>query len=152
LPADVFTTGFLGAGHSHIRVQIWEQYALTIQLEPIKGWGFHASRFLPHDEIKAAFPGTRLDELIYIHPHSVSIQVWVELGFVGAMGFAILALIMGLGLTTLEPRRRAFAFALYCAVFAISMVSHGFFQSWWIAAILLLIGAFPPAPSVRDVT
>lgn len=150
LPEHVFKSGFLAAGHSDIRLRIWEQYALTIQLEPFKGWGLYGSRYIPLETVKAAFPDTRLNELIYIHPHSVSVQVWVELGFVGAMVFALLAIVVGLGIATLDPRRRAFAFALYSAIFAVSMVSHGFFQSWWVAAILMIIAAFPLRAGASD--
>lgn len=144
LPGDVFKTGFLAAGHSDIRLRIWEQYALTIQLEPLKGWGFYGSRYIPLETVKAAFPNTRLNELIYIHPHSVSVQVWVELGVFGAIAFSILTILVGLRLAQLDARRRAFALALYCAIFSVSMVSHGFFQSWWVAAIFMLVAAFPP--------
>jgi O-antigen ligase len=145
VPPDLLETAFLSAGHSDIRLEIWEQFSQTIQIHPLTGWGYYSSRYIPIDVVQAALPAARLDRLSYMHPHSVSVQVWVELGFIGAVGFAMLLIVSAVGISRLDPDRRGFALASYCAILAVSMVSHGFFQSWWLALVFLVIAAFPPS-------
>src|SRR6185503_20527219 len=54
-----------------IRLDYWSHAIDWIAMRPLKGWGLDASRVFG--------PGIKL------HPHNAPLQVWLELGVVGAV-------------------------------------------------------------------
>lgn len=134
---------FLNRGSAAIRLQIWEQYTLAIYLKPISGWGFYSSRFIPVDSILIAFPGATTEMFKYPHPHSLSVQIWVELGILGVIGFAVLLILFAIRLMHLQAKHQAFGLAILCTSLSVSMISHGFFQNWWLACLIILALSFP---------
>ena len=68
------------------------------------------------------------------HPHSAAIQIWAELGVVGAL---LGATVLGLALRSLSAVGPAGGpmLALLAGVAAISLVGHGAWQGWWAAAV-----------------
>ena len=71
------------------------------------------------------------------HPHNAAIQIWAELGAVGAIlaaGVARPRLAIDRG-TCRAPRFGAASRALLAAIAAVSLVGHGAWQGWWAAAI-----------------
>lgn len=125
---------------SHIRGDIWHAFALAIPMHPVGGFGLDATRvmhLLP-EAVRVAEP---LRGFLNVgHPHNAALQVWVELGAVGAV-LTLVALALGLrGLLRLEGRVRSLALAAFSAGFAIAYVSHGAWQAWWIATLVLTFG------------
>ncbi|MGE3141851.1 MAG: hypothetical protein AB7L65_00880 [Hyphomonadaceae bacterium] len=105
------------------RVQIWRAVCARIAADLWRGDGLDAARHYPE---------------IPLHPHSGSLQIWVELGGVG-VSLAVLALIAaGLAAQRAFAERPAAGAAL-CGVIAsaglIANVSYGVWQEWWIATI-----------------
>lgn len=133
LPAGLHVR--LEATHSRDRVDIWQSFGAAIREQPVVGAGFGTSaRFA--DTPAAARVAPEYQPFLDIgHPHNAAIQVWAELGAVGAM-LALLTLLLTLrSLAQLAPERLAPRLALFAAVFAVSLVGHGAWQGWWPAAI-----------------
>lgn len=137
------------------RLDIWDFTIRKIEERPIAGWGFNASRVIPgaddHYELKARNgrvigQGNRLP----LHPHNGALQVWLELGLPGAIGFASL-----FGLAALRTMRQtdnagaAAALAAIATAAPIWLLSFGVWQTWWLAMLVLtsLIIAALIAPS-----
>jgi O-antigen ligase len=88
-------------------------------------------------------------ELMPLHPHNAALQLWLELGGIGAALYAALYAVCLIGLLRLPLTREALAAgaALVAAVFVIGQLSFNVWQSWWLcaqfltAAIFLLLAA-----------
>ncbi|KZD00612.1 O-antigen ligase family protein [Oceanibaculum pacificum] len=124
------------------RVLIWDFVADRVAERPIFGWGLEASRGL--NDIGAAppalFSGTV--ELLPLHPHNAFLQIWLELGGVGA----VLALAMALGVLRavrgLPPTAQIFAYPLLTCGFFMSGTAYGIWQTWWMAGFLSAAALF----------
>lgn len=128
------------------RTVIWQFTAANIEQRPLLGWGFEASRWIPHadDEELIRFQGPAgagafLAAKLPLHPHNVVLQWWLELGVVGAALLASGAVALMWNCRTLSPRRRrALAFGVAAAVAGVAMISFGAWQKWWVAAVWLI--------------
>jgi O-antigen ligase len=69
------------------------------------------------------------------HPHNSFLQVWVELGIVGAILAGAVLMLMLRSLAVLPPGPRAAALALVAAAASVAFVEHGAWQAWWTAGL-----------------
>jgi O-antigen ligase len=90
-------------------------------------------------------------EPIPLHPHNAVLQVWLELGAVGALiGLGLLlSILRAIGRMKDSPVTRAAAFGMFTTGLTLASISFGIWQSWWMSSILLsaafLISAVQPA-------
>jgi len=95
------------------RLDIWAFTAEQILKHPLLGWGIDASRaFQP----------------FMLHPHSAPLQIWLELGLVGACLFAGAWYLVCRRAGEIGPQ----ALAAAVVYFVIGMVSFGVWQEWWL--------------------
>ena len=137
------------------RVTIWN-FALDRWAEkPVAGWGLATSRFVPGGQGYADFmtpcgravgtlpDGTpNLPRLLPLHTHNAAVQVWLELGAVGALALAWLVAVLSVqGYARATDRLgRAAVAGLSTSAFTVAVVSFGAWQSWWWATIILAVG------------
>ena len=120
------------------RLLIWSFVSKKTFEKPITGWGFYSSRVMPGGEDKLDLHETALP----LHPHNGILQVWAELGCVGALILIILCFSIRKTILKLQGRIEfAAATSMFMCSFVIICVSYGVWQSWWIA-ILMLLSAF----------
>ena len=123
------------------RVEIWHFVAERVLERPLLGFGFNASRFVPNGDAVSAFlpPG---QSLIPLHPHDAILQVWLELGAVGAviMLAGLLAILRGTGDWPSAMVR--FILPGYAAGIVIAALAFGIWQSWWMATLAFSISAY----------
>jgi O-antigen ligase len=103
-----------------MRMGYWRHAADWIADHPLRGWGLDASRMFS--------PGIKL------HPHDAALQIWLELGLIGATGAAVFYAAMLAALS--RPRRdpaAAVAAATAAAYLTFSAFSFGVWQEWWLA-------------------
>lgn len=110
------------------RLEIWSFAAEQTLKHPIFGWGLDASRaFQP----------------FMLHPHSVALQVWLELGLVGAV-------LLAAGWYLVVQRAGAMGpqgLAATTGYFVIGALSFGMWQEWWLGlAALTAIWVMLAAP------
>jgi len=127
------------------RLGYWRKAVEWIWARPLPGWGLDASR--------AFGPG------IQLHPHNAPLQIWMELGLIGAVAAAIVwaAIFSGLSRPTRTPAAAA-ASATAVAYLVFGAVSFGVWQEWWLAlgalsalACILVLRARPIDVSARSV-
>ncbi|MDC0033942.1 AIR synthase-related protein, partial [Alphaproteobacteria bacterium] len=84
---------FGGSSTAH-RLKIYEFSSRKISQRPLLGWGMDASRSIPGGDKRAKIYDCRqngeittinLGGFVPLHPHNASLQVWLELGAVGAV-------------------------------------------------------------------
>lgn len=102
------------------RMGYWRHAQDWIGDHPLRGWGLDASRMFA--------PGIRL------HPHDAALQIWLELGLIGATAAAVLwvAILAGLGRDRRDPAMAAGA-GCAMAYLTFNAVSFGVWQHWWLA-------------------
>ena len=115
------------------RVKIWDFTANKILDRPMLGWGFNSSRYLAEKKDKSKYGSS-----LQLHPHNGVLEIWLELGIIGAFMMLLLILSIGIRLGRLNPwPERAVGLAFLMATFSISCVAYGIWQSWWVATIFL---------------
>ena len=124
------------------RVESWRFIGERIAERPLFGHGFDASRTFDQTLNIRGYDMS----LVSLHPHNAGLQIWLELGGVGAFlaTLAVLALtLLGMGWAG-QNRDRAMAVAGFIAVATvISGVSYGIWQEWWWASLFLCAGLIP---------
>lgn len=130
------------------RIAIWRYTCARIMEQPWFGHGIDAGRTTT-DIIEIRGLVTRG---IPVHPHSASLQVWHDLGLVGALLSAALIAYGGWRLSRAFARDR-YAGAATAAVLAMfglmANVGWSLWQEWWLATLLLTV-ALIGALGVRD--
>lgn len=107
-----WASGRVGASWA-ARLDLWSFTAEQALRHPIFGWGLDASRaFQP----------------FMLHPHSAALQVWLELGLVGAVLLAVIWFLVAKRAIKLGPQ----ALAAASSYFVIGALSFGMWQEWWL--------------------
>ena len=134
------------------RLRMWDYTLGRILERPIRGHGLDASRAMQDGfttRIGVDIP------YISLHPHNVGLQVWLELGVVGALfgAFALLAMRPALLRLAGRSRMRAAALAgLVAGAAAASAITVGAWQYWWwgLSALAGALVALVPAQAAVD--
>lgn len=130
-----------------VRGEVWREITPLLAPRPFFGWGLEATQAF------ARIPGIedvgpeRFFLLAQGHPHNAPLQIWLELGLVGAL---LAAAALGFGFRALErlPAHLLPAATTTAAIaFAIACVSHGAWQAWWWGLLGLVAIAFAAAAS-----
>ena len=120
------------------RLEFWEAFSSVALLRPILGWGLESSRFFGIWDL----PGVTWALGPVHHPHNPILQIWVELGAIGVALAGLIMIGIVLSVSRLPGRRRSFAYGAITATLAISSVSHGAWQLWWICLLMLVTALF----------
>jgi O-antigen ligase len=135
------------------RMMIWDFTGARIAERPILGWGMEASRTVPGgrdsatpaqlDRLRVTDPARRqwfglpAVQTLPLHPHNGALQIWLELGAIGALIAAGLAWTLGIAAAR-SPCPPAATGALASAAIT-ALLSFGAWQAWWIAAMLVAV-------------
>lgn len=143
VPRDAFETVeiALAPQSAHfIRLEIWWAYAQHVLEAPIFGHGLEASKWA--NEAYAGSDPVMLYALNYGHPHSVSLQIWYELGLVGVTLSTGLIVFLFRQVLRLPDHQQKIAVVLIAGVWTVAYVSHGAWQHWWWALIGIIAVLF----------
>ncbi len=125
------------------RIAIWEFASERLLAQPIVGWGLDASRSIGSGQMvgvdDAPNLGARAVDVLPLHPHNALIQVWLELGVLGALIVAGLfaSIILAIWRGVMGRLERAAAFAAVAAAFVNAELSFGIWQGWWLSCLAL---------------
>jgi O-antigen ligase len=112
------------------RIDIWSFTSARMAEKPLLGWGLDASRMF-----KGGIP---------LHPHDAPLQLWFELGVVGAILGALIWAFIFWRFAEAPPSRRLYAAAgtatAWCAMI-IGAFSFSQWQEWWICLVALAFAA-----------
>lgn len=122
------------------RAAIWTHVVGLIEEQPWFGYGLDAGQaHIAAFDARVMIDGMSMDALP-VHPHSASLQVWFELGAVGALLATALIAYGGWRLANALQHNRhaaAAAAAALCGFGLIANVSYSVWQEWWLATILV---------------
>jgi O-antigen ligase len=142
------------------RLVIWDFAAARIAEKPLTGWGLEASRAMPGgraqpdaamlDRLNITAPAQRAFlvlphvEVMPLHPHNGALQLWLELGGIGALIGA--ALMLALGFAAARSAAPAVGAGMLASAAVTGMLSFGLWQAWWVASLLLAMVAIVLMP------
>lgn len=142
------------------RLVIWDFAAARIAEKPLTGWGMEASRAMPGgrarpdaatlDRLNITTPAQREFlayshvEVMPLHPHNGALQLWLELGGIGALLGA--ALMLALGFAASRSAAPAVGAGMLASAAVTGMLSFGLWQAWWVASLLLAMLALALLP------
>lgn len=132
------------------RILIWDFAIQRIAERPVLGWGGESSRAIPggtglfqretldrfglSSETSRAWFARPPAQRLPLHTHNAGLQVWLELGAVGAVLAAWLLVALGFAAARMGPG----AAGAFGAALVVGMLSYGIWQEWWIGMLLLL--------------
>ena len=120
---------------SRARVAIARSFGAAVAADPWFGAGFGtAARFAEAPVADRLDPEMRT-LLAVGHPHNAFLQVWAELGVVGALLATAVLMLMLARLATWPGADRATALALVAAAASIALVEHNTWAAWWTAGL-----------------
>jgi O-antigen ligase len=102
-----------------MRMGYWSHAIDWIRLRPVRGWGLEASRMFG--------PG------IVMHPHNNPLQIWMELGAIGAVTAAAFWGVAFSRLSRPTPNLGAAATAACASAYLLFGVNFGVWEEWWVA-------------------
>jgi O-antigen ligase len=154
LPSPAYASDILGSFHVPERVEIWAYYADLFWRRPWMGYGIGTEQFLAD---RAALTSIPLPPNAHLHPHNVPLQIFVELGVIGATLF-VLALI---SVTARLGRNASFRTAVAvapAAVFATAgLFNFGIWELWRVSGTILasicsfqLLRQLPPSADINQ--
>lgn len=124
---------------SAIRVDIWRAFGWAVQHEPFFGSGFNTAAHLAQEPAYAAIPEKLRNFIEFGHAHNAALQIWVELGLVGAVGAVALTVFTLKRIDRAAPILRPAMLAAFNAAVSIAVVSHGAWQAWWAGVLGLTV-------------
>lgn len=126
------------------RIKIWRFVSDAIDERPAFGWGLNAARDLPGrltaDGAARMAPSA---EEMSLHPHNAFLQIWLELGVVGAVMVCLLLAHATRGARRLAApdgggrNEAAMALGGLGAACLIAVTGYGIWQAWWLAGLWL---------------
>jgi len=128
------------------RLVIWQYASNLIMEQPVTGYGLKTSRTLNTESEPIPFVFMDNGKLehgntnaISLHTHNGIIQLWLELGAVGALiGLAIiLSVLHGIKNIATSATVKALLYASLLSSVCLISVSYGLWQSWWMASLWL---------------
>ena len=142
------------------RLVIWDFTVARIAEKPLTGWGLEASRAMPGgraqpdtatlDRLNITNPAQRAFlanphvQVMPLHPHNGALQLWLELGGIGALLGAVLML--ALGFAASRSAVPAVGAGMLASATVTGMLSFGLWQAWWVASLLLAVVTLHLAP------
>ncbi len=120
---------------SRARVAIARSFGAAVAADPWLGAGFGTSARFAEAPVATRLEPEMRTLLAVGHPHNAFLQVWAELGGVGAVLAAAVSMLMLTPLRTLPPGTRATALALVAAAASIAFVEHNTWAAWWTAGL-----------------
>ena len=133
------------------RMITWRFTSEKIMEKPLLGWGLRTSRILPgggekYNIVRIRENGSRQvmsrDFFIPLHPHNQFLQIWLELGALGAIAFALVGaiFILRIGRLPMQKSRSEWMIGAIVTLIVYGQISFGAWQNWWIAGQFLSVG------------
>jgi exopolysaccharide production protein ExoQ len=126
---------FVKEAHAGDRIDILMSFEAAVSHAWVFGHGFGSSQNMNMAPVARLVPQEVARMLGASHPHNTFLQIWVELGAVGAVLAGVLIILLFSWIGRLARPLQPFALTWVAVVAVIGLVSHGAWQPWWIALI-----------------
>lgn len=118
------------------RMEIWHFAAERVLECPLFGHGFNASRSIPNGHAVSRFQAPD-KPIIPLHPHNGFLQIWLELGIVGAVIGSAIMLFAIRSAAGSGAAAAPYLLAEIAAGMLVGGLAFGLWQSWWMATLAM---------------
>ncbi len=135
--ADMNIMPLLGHGGAYAgaRMEIWDYVSRYALQNPLYGFGVEATKQVPHFGSGEIYQQGQT----ILHPHSYTLQLWMEFGLVGVvLGIAFIGYLL-LKIAKLPPRQAQIMLPVLLATLAVASVSYGIWQGWWVGLLFAVM-------------
>ncbi|WP_421783679.1 O-antigen ligase family protein [Kiloniella litopenaei] len=139
------------------RFFIWDFVSSQILKNPVIGWGFDSARdysnngvenyvnIEPNGNVRAV--GGRI---ISLHPHNFALQVWLELGLIGAILISVIIWSVFGYLKSRQLSERIEIQAMLVSTFIIALLGYGIWQNRWFVMFFIFAAMIPLIQPKQD--
>lgn len=120
------------------RLEIWCAIGKGVFDAPLIGHGVEAVRYVREWGLAHLY----FPDRTILHPHNAALQVWYELGLIGAALMAAIWVATVNRIARLPAEMRAICLASALSILLIACISHGLWQSWWLGTLGILPALF----------
>ncbi len=108
------------------RMELWDFVARRALEQPWYGWGIEATKYIKDfDSAQILYLRTRV-----FHPHNFALQLWIELGIIGALSGVIFIYLCLKHFLLFNEKYLKFIIACFTATLVVNLVGYGVWQSW----------------------
>ncbi|MGE0231036.1 MAG: O-antigen ligase family protein [Flavobacteriaceae bacterium] len=140
--AGEFLVKAAGGGGAAERLVIWKAFAESVFQRPILGWGADAGRFFGADDVPPKFVPKGWPDQMWHHPHNGFLQAWVDMGVFGGLTLGAIFAAASFAIAGLPASLRPAAMGCLAASAAVTLVSHGLWQTWSLMLMALCAAFF----------
>ncbi len=119
------------------RVVIWGQTSERVLMRPLHGYGLASTRVIDETAApaaKAVIPGTNIPSGINVHSHNMFLQIWHEIGAIGALLMMLAGLPVLGWLRTRSDQTAPYLLAAFTAAVCIASLSWSLVAVWFVAS------------------
>jgi O-antigen ligase len=126
------------------RILIWEEFAVRTLEAPLLGHGFDMAAVIKPtiaglSELPYVRAGKEIPKAVKpfraIHPHNAYLQVWFEMGAIGAGLMLVAGLAILAGFAQLQTHQRPWMYATAAAAAVMLFSSYGLWQLWFVGML-----------------
>ncbi|WP_162200157.1 O-antigen ligase family protein [Kiloniella spongiae] len=139
------------------RFFIWDFVSSQILENPIRGWGFDSARDYPNNgvenyvHVNAKGDQRALEgRIISLHPHNFALQVWLELGLIGAILVSIIIWMVFGYLKSRQLAERIEIQAMLVSTFIVALLGYGIWQNRWFVMFFIFAAMLPLIQKKED--
>ena len=125
--------GILRQASASQRLEIWEFVSRKIMENPWTGFGIDSTRYITFNGRMVYYK----DDMI-IHPHNISLQIWIEFGVIGIILASFILAYLFQSIRYQSYRDQILPVIIFSSSFIILFVSWSIWSSWFVGLLLLL--------------
>ncbi len=131
---------WLPASSVRARFFIWAYTSTKSMEKPIAGIGMLGTPKLPQmgNEYREPTRAERFRLRPSVHAHNIFLQIWLELGAIGAGLFLALGIAILSAIGRIYEQARPFALAAFAAGCGVGFSGFGLWQTWQLAGVLMM--------------
>ena len=133
-----------------LRITIWTEIAQLVADAPVFGVGADMTYAIAPRMQEAPLGESEMIGFTITHPHNVYLQIWYELGFVGAALFLAFGLLALRQIPRLGRVQRPFAFALFATAAVQIGASYNMWQIWFMCLFGFALAMFAVGKNVIE--
>lgn len=123
------------------RVALWVGYQSILRERPIIGWGAGAARHAGMTGRATEVAVERGYPRVATSPHNAPLEIWTELGLIGAALTSMLLWFVGAAIDRQRGEVRVALTFIFASAATYSFVSSSLFQGWWLSSLAMALVA-----------
>jgi O-antigen ligase len=129
--------GILRQASASQRLEVWEFISQKIGENPWTGFGIDSTRYITFNGRMVYYK----DDMI-IHPHNISLQIWIEFGVIGIILATVILAYLFQSIRYQSYRDQMLPVIIFSSSFTILFVSWSIWSSWFVGLLLLIFSFY----------